>query len=189
VTPPITDRRESAAFHVLIGSQKQYDPLFSIRDGKVLSIQLYNIPDLFPLLPSLKHLQFLELSGDFPYLPEIIRQLKTLRKLSAKYVDLKEIPRWIGELTALEILILSHNNIRELPPEIGFLKNLHILALAFNEISEIPASMGNLKQLQDLILAENPITEFPPFLKSLPNLQSYMTGGKWYSRSPSGIWS
>ncbi len=103
--------------------------------------------------------------------PEVIKHLTSLKKLTMRYTQLKEIPDWIGDLNSLEFLNLNVNKIFLLPESIGSITILKELTLWRNEISLLPHSIGSLKNLKVLNLRLNNISDLPVSVGNLTSLK------------------
>ncbi len=103
-------------------------------------------------------------------LPEALKFLKSLKRLTLKYNQILEIPDWIGELTSLEYLNLNINNVPKLPNSFSNLHHLNELLLWKNELETLPEGIGNLTQLRKLNLRLNQIKKLPNTLTNLSNL-------------------
>ncbi|RWW45038.1 hypothetical protein BHE74_00049170 [Ensete ventricosum] len=173
--------------------------------GHVIKLDLHNPggpssnnSKVNPSLLELKHLSYLDLSGNYfdgapvpgfigsltklEYLflssagfgGTIPESLGSLSELVSLGLDLNridgEIPATFGDLRSLQTIDLSSNNISgEIPEGIGNLSKLQILRLSDNKIGgAMPASLGNLSALQTLDLSNNEISEQIP--DSLANL-------------------
>ena len=128
-------------------------------------------------------------------LPDAIKYLTYLKKLTLRYNQITELPNWIESLCGLESLNLNVNNINNLPSTIGNLSHLKELLLWKNELKELPNSicslqslkylnlrlnqleflpykLGNLINLLDLNLHDNKLTEIPESISSLKLLET-----------------
>ncbi|XP_028965108.1 receptor-like protein EIX2 [Malus domestica] len=114
-----------------------------------------------PSLLSLKHLNYLDLSGNSFELPKFNGLLENLRCLnfsSALSSEGAEIPEFIGNLSSLETLDLSNNYFEEnaIPKSFGQLKSLNYLDISNSGFGgEIPPNLGNLSNLNHLDLGGN----------------------------------
>jgi len=100
-----------------------------------------------------------------------LEELKNLKELDLRGLELTEIPPEIGNLQSLEELILRSNLLTKLPAEIGNLKSLQKLDLYFNQLRRIPPEIGNLQSLQELDLWHNELKTIPPEISSLRSLR------------------
>ena len=111
-------------------------------------------------------------------LPEAIKHLTNLKKLTLRYNQITELPDWIESLLALESLNLNINNINKLPATIGSLLNLKELLLWKNELQDLPNSICFLQSLEHLNLRLNQLKLLPHDLGNLiiiDHLNSYLT--------------
>jgi Leucine-rich repeat (LRR) protein len=104
-------------------------------------------------------------------LPQALKFLKFLKKLTLKYNQIMNLPEWIGELSSLEQLNLNINNIATIPTSISSLTQLKELYLWKNELESLPESIGNLKNLKKLNLRLNQLRSLPNALGNLSNLR------------------
>ncbi|URD72761.1 LRR receptor-like serine threonine-protein kinase [Musa troglodytarum] len=129
--------------------------------------------DMPETLQSLRHLEYLDLSGNsnvsvrMPTLLGNFTSLRDLRLLGNNLIG-GEIPPIVGDFVQLEHLDLSETGITgEIPSSIGNLTNLEYLDLSWNHLTgdvpgslghldgEIPSSIGNLTNLRYLGLSWN----------------------------------
>ncbi|KAK9083033.1 hypothetical protein Scep_029504 [Stephania cephalantha] len=102
----------------------------------------------------------------------IIFQLKCLRVLNLRYVNIKALPPWIDNLKHLRYLDLTGCSLKSLPNSIGCLRNLQMLCLGQNGLITLPPSMAKLEQLRYINLSSNPFTSLPESICSLTNLRT-----------------
>ncbi|XP_018505600.2 receptor-like protein EIX2 [Pyrus x bretschneideri] len=151
-----------------------------------------------PSLLSLKHLNYLDLSGNSFELPKFNGLLENLRYLnlsSALSSEGAEIPEFVGNLSSLETLDLSNNYFEgnPIPKSLGQLKSLNYLDISFSGFrGEIPPNLGNLSNLNHLDLGWNYLKISSESLNWLPRLSSltylnldflnlYSAGASWLS--------
>ncbi len=103
--------------------------------------------------------------------PEAIRNLTSLKKLTLRYDQITQLPNWIGMLNDLEYLNLNVNNINQLPICFGNLSSLKELYLWKNELTHLPESFCNLSELVILNLRLNNITCLPKDFGKLTKLR------------------
>lgn len=104
-------------------------------------------------------------------LPNALKYLKSLRKLTLKYNQIFQLPEWIGNFTFLEQLNLNINNITKLPNSIARLHRLEELSLWKNELEELPESIGKLENVKKLNLRLNQLKKLPHSLGNLTHLK------------------
>ncbi|KAL9245470.1 hypothetical protein vseg_019117 [Gypsophila vaccaria] len=107
---------------------------------KVLNLTINKLVGRVPDLSGLRHLEALDLSGNY---------------FSG------EFPSWVGNLTRLASLGLGNNRFREgeIPESIGNLKNLTWLYLSNNKrVGAIPESIFGLTELETLDLSRNQLS-------------------------------
>ncbi|RVW74251.1 putative disease resistance RPP13-like protein 1 [Vitis vinifera] len=105
------------------------------------------------LLPKLRHLRVLSLSGyEIIELPDSIGDLKLLRYLNLSYTAIKWLPESVSCLYNLQALILSGCiKLSRLPMNIGNLINLrHLNIQGSTQLKEMPPRVGDLINLQTL---------------------------------------
>lgn len=139
-------------FEILYDFEEYKRNSIVIREKKVVRLDMYKIP--------------------FRQFPEIITQLRFLRHLFLRKMELKVISEDIGKIESLEWLDFSYNKIERLPESIGSLQNLKELNLEKNELDKLPRSIGNLMVLQRLILNDNNLSVLPETFSNLDSLKS-----------------
>ena len=122
------------------------------------------------------HLKSLEIGRceELQTLPEEIRQLKWLKKLSVTNTGINILPEWIGELINLTVLNLADNKIALLPESFGNLKSLSTLSIQRDMRIDLyfPPSMKNLRSLREVSV--NVFHRLPDFIGELKDLTSLM---------------
>ncbi|XP_040866341.1 receptor-like protein EIX1 [Glycine max] len=112
--------------------------------------------EISPCLADLKHLNYLDLSGN-EFLGEGM-----------------SIPSFLGTMTSLTHLNLSHTGFRgKIPPQIGNLSNLVYLDLSYVVANgTVPSQIGNLSKLRYLDLSDNDFEgmAIPSFLCAMTSL-------------------
>ena len=103
--------------------------------------------------------------------PEIMKELKSLKGLVLERNSLVSLPDWIGNFRELEYLDVSENQLESIPESIGYLKKLIKLELDHNKLRKIPESIGNLTKLEIFFLNENGIKELPESIGNLSMLK------------------
>ncbi|XP_059639944.1 putative disease resistance RPP13-like protein 1 [Cornus florida] len=108
---------------------------------------------LFDLLPKLRYLRVLSLSGySITELPDSIGDLKHLRYLNLSRTSIKQLRESLSNLYNLETLLLRGcKKLSMLPPNIGNLINLRHLDIAGTvQLQEMSLEIGRLTNLQTL---------------------------------------
>lgn len=123
----------------------------------------------FEVIACFKYLRtlfiFFDLYHDLETLPQYLKELKSLEKLTISGANLTKLPEFIGEFKHLRYLNLSGNKLTELPQSIGNLESLERLILNNNRLSSLPDSFVNLKALKHLDLSWTDFEELPEMLK------------------------
>ncbi len=152
----------------------------TVRDNRVVGIELFHNNLMGPLPESLGQLQQLEtlnvafnnLTGQ---LPATIFKLRKLRVLKLEMNRLKgELPETVGNLTELRELSVFNNFLSgRIPNGIGSLKRLEVLNLSSNQFfGRIPESIGELNNLRALGLFENQLYgDIPESMGNLAQLK------------------
>ncbi|OJJ21510.1 hypothetical protein BKI52_13280 [marine bacterium AO1-C] len=108
--------------------------------------------------------------GTIPVLPEIIWELKHLRKLTIHNMSLKKLPNDITKLQSLEWLRLFNAPLDDLPDSLLHLKKLRKLEIIAS-VDVFPVKICVLEQLKELTLRRNQITHIPAEIGLLNNLE------------------
>ena len=119
--------------------------------------------------------------------PEIVRELKSLKGLNLSRNSLELLPEWIGEFEHLEVLDVSNNQLKEIPESIGDLKDLKQLKLQDNKLKELPNSIGNLAQLEVFFASNNLLEDLPESIGELISLQDLVFGDNLIKTIPESI--
>ena len=102
-------------------------------------------------------------------LPETLGNLRSLRQLSLRSVNLQRLPEALGQLQALEELSVEYGQLTEVPDNIGKLRHLKRLTLRWNALRSLPESIGHLPELTLLNIERNRFQSLPA---SLTNIQT-----------------
>jgi uncharacterized protein (TIGR02996 family) len=106
---------------------------------------------------------------EFTVVPEKLRGMTLIKKLSFESTPITELPPWIGELTKLEMLILTKTALRTLPDELCDLPNLrHITCFGTKTLERLPERIGRMPQLRYLNLQYCGLVELPASIVELP---------------------
>ncbi|MED6107567.1 hypothetical protein PIB30_015316 [Stylosanthes scabra] len=139
----------------------------------------YPISKLLGVCDRVKHTRaFLEINSK-PWMPfnmenatNMMSQLKYLRALSLKSINLRLLPDSIGELIHLRYLNLSDSSIVTLPESLGRLYNLQTLKLyRCFRLKMLPDSMQDLVNLRHLDIRETLLKVMPRGMSKLKSLQ------------------
>ena len=119
--------------------------------------------------------------------PDWVRALTTVTKLTLDGNLLTELPEWLTELASLTELSLGGNRLTALPGSIGNLTTLTELNLGDNRLTKLPPSMGNLTGLTWLNLRGNALATLPRSLGNLTALTELNLGGNALTTLPESI--
>jgi len=101
-------------------------------------------------------------------LPDSMRNLKNLEKLSIEESDIEKLPDWIGELESLtELSLKGNNSLKALPESIGNLKNLKRLILRYSAVEKLPDSIVNCTALEFVDICKTRIRSVPDSISSV----------------------
>ncbi|ELR24633.1 RhoGAP domain containing protein [Acanthamoeba castellanii str. Neff] len=92
-----------------------------------------------------------------------------------KAVPPEWVTRWVEDgafAASVRVLSLRNNQLRQLPPEIGYLKNLEALHLDNNQLTAWPEEMASLRKLKMLTFEGNDQLKELPFFDQFPELRS-----------------
>jgi Leucine-rich repeat (LRR) protein len=171
----IKDKDFRIGFEIIKSSSAPHD--FTVKELADIVKNYYSIMYLKKTYWRLKYkvekCKIIELDFIFKGLtkiPEALKQLTNLKKLTLRYNQITEIPDWIESLHSLEYLNLNVNNINNLPMSIGSLDNLEELLLWKNELQKLPNSICSLRSLRYLNLRLNYLKILPADIGKLINL-------------------
>jgi len=108
-------------------------------------------------------------------LPEEIKQLTWLTRLSVIGTGISELPDWIGNFDKLKSLNLGSNKLTSLPDSIGNLLNLKEINFDFNRLQTLPETFGNLVSLEGFSLTER---------TNHPDLEKKYGKSSWFTSLP-----
>nr|MDO8114751.1 leucine-rich repeat domain-containing protein [Candidatus Sigynarchaeota archaeon] len=146
-------------------------------------------------ITSLKSLQRLYLSGDFP-LPKTMSKLKTLILLDLNgeppqlplgspqpvgyqsKLTTAESLAMIAPLTNLEKLTIIHSELETIPPYITAMKELNALTITFSRLKSIPTTIEGLKKLDSLNLIVNKLESVDPIANMLSLFSLFVSGNQ-----------
>ncbi|MBK8406341.1 MAG: leucine-rich repeat domain-containing protein, partial [Saprospiraceae bacterium] len=112
--------------------------------------------------------------------PEVICELRSLRKLWMNGNKLSALPRSFANLRELRDFDISNNRFKEFPQVVCELLNLESLSVWDNQLSELPLAITKLVRLKFLDLSRNSFTSFPLFVGDLPQLSEFYSSG-WFN--------
>jgi len=146
-------------------------------------LDLTELPDS---LRELTQLRRLSVSGNhLTSLPEWgYNRLVELRSLNLGNNQLTVLPNWIGELTQLQRLDVSHNQLSALPGRMGKLTQLQGLDVSRNQLLTLPESLGQLIQLRDLNVWANRLVSLPEAVRHLTCLERLDVAGNQLTALP-----
>jgi Leucine-rich repeat (LRR) protein len=146
-------------------------------------LDLSDSPNLIktPDFTEAPNLEKLILSGCFKLkkFPEIVENMKCLKKLKLDCLEIKELSLSIGRLCGLTILDLGNcHRLLTLPSVICNLTSLQNLTLCgCSELDKMPEDLGNLKRLTVLDVRRTAIRQVPSSIQKLKNLKDLCFGG------------
>jgi len=150
---------------------------FSFKDQKTnktihfFEEKLKNFPEI---ICNLKFLKKLELGNNsIEVLPESIGALNKLKILKIGRNNLKKLPDSFCKLKSLEQINFMYNQLGELPENFGYLKSLKLLNFDPNRIKSLPNSFGELNSLETLFLSNNDLKTLPESFGKLYSLKEF----------------
>ncbi|KAJ1256654.1 hypothetical protein BS78_K338600 [Paspalum vaginatum] len=148
------------------GRCEGYPSLFSCSHLKTLNLVQITAFGSWNLLQHMTALESLKIDNlyELTELPESLRSLHSLQKLTIDSCSMMTLPQSMGHLTSLHSLdIYNCSAIHKLPECLGKLCSLQQLNIkSCNSLSSLPQSMGHLSSLR------TPHVEDLPNIKSLP---------------------
>lgn len=121
--------------------------------------------------------------------PDVLCNLKSLKRLYLFNNQITEIPKSIGNLNSLEIFNLRDNKLKSLPETIGDLTLLKQLILKENELENLPISFGKLINLEKLDLSKNKLCNLPETFDNLKLLRILDLNKNSFNNLPYSVWS
>jgi len=121
--------------------------------------------------------------------PDVLCNLKSLKRLYLFNNKITEIPKSIGNLNSLEIFNLRDNKLKRLPETIGDLTLLKQLILKENELENLPISFGKLINLEKLDLSKNNLSNLPETFNNLKLLRILDLNKNSFNNLPYSVWS
>jgi hypothetical protein len=105
-------------------------------------------------------------------LPEELKQLENLRKLTLRQNRLEALPEWFFQhFVGLQMLNLGYNKLRTIQPAFNNFKEIKYLYVDHNQLSKFPTEICQLTSLIVLDLNSNNIVALPNEIKQLSNLE------------------
>jgi len=156
--------------------------------GVVLDLCHLGLEDLPDLIGEVKQLKKLYLwDNELRDLPESIGQLPQLKEINLSRNKIVEVPECVRNLTLLESLYFTRNRIEKLPEYIGLLQNLKTLNLSRNCLAKLPESLGSMRSLIKLDLSNNKLEELPESLGKLSSLEELNLAVNLLKKLPGSI--
>jgi Leucine-rich repeat (LRR) protein len=119
----------------------------------------------------LKNLKKISLVGtQMKTLPEELKQIKHLEEIEYSRCKLRQFPEVLLEMPQLRKLSLRNNNLEYISDRIGELEWLEVLDLYDTQLKDLPDSIQKLTKLQELDLSNNYLLDLPDFIYEM-NLQ------------------
>ncbi|KKN22325.1 hypothetical protein LCGC14_0916260 [marine sediment metagenome] len=146
---------------------------------------LRNIPNIIKNLSSLKGLILSK--NSLVFLPDWIVEFRSLEYLDVSNNKLEKIPESIGRLQMLKWLKLNNNKLREIPDSIGDLAQLAVFFINGNMIKQLPNSIGKLESLKDLVLKDNLVVTIPDSIGYISSLKRLDVRGNPIRTLPNSI--
>lgn len=107
---------------------------------------------------------------DLEYIPESLKRIPGLKKLTVEY---SYLPEWIADIESLEYLRITESNINDLLDELHRLKNLKHLEISYCCLEKLPDSLCELKNLEYLNLdGADFVDALPEWIADLTKLHS-----------------
>lgn len=131
---------------------------------EISSFGLASLPDRVRLLKNLKRLTVFE--QDLYELPPALFELRKLEEFSLYTANLASVPKEIAALQQLKSLRISCGSYHHLPEGGG------IIAKQDVSLNRLPPEIGELRGLEHLSVNYTSITELPPELEKLRKLRS-----------------
>ena len=120
-------------------------------------------------------------------LPEEIGELKSLKNLRIKGINITKLPDSMRNLTELQTLVITDSTLSEIPEWIGDLRNLQTINFSKTFITSLPDSIGNLHNLNKLILTDTDVASLPDTICQLTNLRVLRLNYTPLTQLPEGI--
>jgi hypothetical protein len=163
-------------YFVLVYLKKSYWRLkYRIEQCKILELD-FIFKGLTKLPNAIKHLRYLKKLtlryNQITELPDWIESIRDLESLNLNVNNINMLPTTIGSLSHLEELLLWKNELQYLPDSICSLLSLKYLNLRLNQLKLLPYDIGNLISLLELNLHDNKLTEVPDSISSLKLLET-----------------
>jgi Leucine-rich repeat (LRR) protein len=105
-------------------------------------------------------------------IPEALKYLDDMKRLTLRYNQISELPDWIANLKSLKYLNLNINALNKIPDSIGNLSNLKELQLWKNELTQLPETLNNLNNLEILNIRLNNLIQLPKNFGKFNRLKS-----------------
>ena len=106
----------------------------------------------------------------FEDFPEVICNLKSLKRIYLMNLGIKTISDCISNFESIQVLNLRDNEIKSLPESLSNLKSLQRLDLSSNLLTRLPESFYKLENIRYLNLSNNKFETIPLEIWNLKNL-------------------
>lgn len=83
-------------------------------------------------------------------LPDSLKDLGALRRLTCANFGWTEIPAWIYELKELRYLDIGGNKLQEIPSDLSQLQNLEQLKIEYNPLNKFPVVLNQIETLKEV---------------------------------------
>lgn len=155
----------------------------------ILNLADFSDKELPDEISGLQDVKEIHISGcrNLISLPDSIKNLRNLQKLTLVHTGLNSLPESIGALESLTYFRIHSTPLTELPASIGNLCTLKTLKIIDCRLVSLPDSIGDLSLLVDLMVSGNHLRNIPDSINGLKNLQNFHASGNWLQSLPDSI--